>query len=432
MGIETQEANSILFVGNGIDLLAGFKTDYPSFLEYYKYHYSGVLKKYVLEKVNEVSYSNISGQAVFIDSSKVVDDILYATNGYINTFTYQNLRYGRGQMPHEKRLFNRDVFIDDILGSQFLIDNKFVMEESVVINRPNTWITYFISRYLVNKSMGNNWIDLESLIKDNALKDSKIIYTYEKHVSEMYGEHVNISKRKVDDFYKMKVLLLEYLKLEKKKNVNEIKLESGELDTYETILNFNYSDTYCLPKGFLITQPLNSKSIGPQKIYIHGDKRSENGKKIVFGYDDGLTKDLMTFKHLVKENSKIYSKTSQLLELATYNSENNINSARLPERSSITKIGILGHGIGEADYNYFETLADFETVTIEVYWYYYRDELGNKTKTNNKEALNKAVINMVHEMETRFKKMLLHKMIIEQRIVFKELEYEVKAKHEES
>lgn len=416
MGIqESNINNSVLFVGNGIDLLAGYKTDYPSFLEHYNEHYSAVIKKYVSKKVNDLNYSTFAGTSIFVENFKVIDDVLYGTNGYINTLINRNLLYGSGQSPQDKQLFYRELFVDEILGSRYLINSKFITKEDVVVNKPNTWITYFISIYLLNKSRGKNWIDLEELIKDNALKESKLSYTYEKHVRDMYGDVIDFSKRKVDDFYKMKVHLLEYLKLEKKKEINKIGLTSNDLWGYNIFLNFNYDDTYCLPHESTIQD----------KVYIHGNKLSENGRKIVFGYDDGLTKDPITFKPLVKQNSKTYSKTSQLLELATYNSENGIRTFRLPEKSSIAKIGILGHGIGEADYNYFETLADFDKVIIEVYWYYYRDEDGNKTKSNNKEALNKAVINMVHEMETRYKKVLLHKMIIEQRIIFKELEYNV-------
>lgn len=66
-------------------------------------------------------------------------------------------------------------------------------------------------------------------------------------------------------------------------------------------------------------------------------------------------------------------------------------------------------------------------VKLEVFWYkfQYKDNEGKLIEKNNKQEAIDAVINMIHEMEKRQSRTILHRMLIEQRIKFTELKYNV-------
>lgn len=430
--------DNILFIGNGLDRLAGYNTDYPSFLKYYMSHYIKALEGKYIKLINDRNY--------FIKTGKVGPDIkLLLDQDLCKLIIEEQIdATPRSELSEEiKTAYYKDKvgtlqkLVGD-LGGEFSLNNLEIptlsndvynkSKERDVQGNLNSWLVYFQYLWLKGQERGENWADLEHVIFLNSklgLLDgvNPQIESYEKVVSKL---EINSSKKiKERDFKEMKDLLTHYLKNEKRRELEfEIDIHTTQLDKYGTVLNFNYGTTYCVPKK------------SGNEFWIHGNL--EDGKNIVFGYDDGMLIEKSIERRHPDAKDKLYqyktdmhkqfSKTHQLLNLTTYyQNEKSKRNIKLPSKTDVIHIGILGHGVGAADYNYFETLCDFNSVKIEVFWYTY--EYHGKDRelhtVDNKAELLDSVMKMLQEMESRLGYVIAHKMLIEQRIIFTELNYEV-------
>ncbi len=83
----------------------------------------------------------------------------------------------------------------------------------------------------------------------------------------------------------------------------------------------------------------------------------------------------------------------------------------------ISRISIVGHSIGEQDYSYFFSILDrnIDFISIHCLWYEYNEG------ANNKESMKEALFEMLTSYEKYSNKRILHKMIFESRIKFKEV-----------
>lgn len=416
------DKNNILIVGNGLDLLTGYKTDYVSFLKYYGNHYVKMHEKVIANTLEKNQIKTRNGKP--IDTRELLYCFLKDNSeANVNAFLRKKQMDIIGENQYGKYIdIVRYPDLNTMLYTETWKSIPTMKNVDEIIEVLNTWLTYFQEVYFKNLLNGDNWIDLEHLILKNVISKDEIDYSYEEHLENL-GVTLTANEQ-FAEFLDMKRMLVEYLMIEKMTEKNEIKVDDYVFSNYGTILNFNYSTNECFRhENRYCTTVWGISEYTPFEIFIHGEFYNEN--KIVFGFDDGIAKDSTTKRNLLTTKDKKYSKTSQLLSLATHNSEYGVN-IELPRTKEIAKIGVLGHGLGEADYNYFETLANFETVIIEVFWYKFRDkETGKKTDENNKQALMDSLVNMIHEMEERKGEVILHKMLIEQRIIFREFEYRV-------
>lgn len=55
------ERTNVLIVGNGIDRLAGYNTDYLSFLKAHLSHYTKLINQHIDKKISELGYQNFMG-----------------------------------------------------------------------------------------------------------------------------------------------------------------------------------------------------------------------------------------------------------------------------------------------------------------------------------------------------------------------------------
>lgn len=384
------DKNNVLFVGNGIDLLNGYKTDYISFLiskkEYYQYLYVKEIENMLDSKVFYVADMMKEEK---LDVFEFIQSACIKKNEHeIDTMIAKYEMYDRERFEantHKNRTIssilepktNAQLLMKEVSKLSLSPNNKFFNVANLTLEninsciRPNIWISYFMCCSVKGILSGENWIDLEGLIFMNAKKNSeKLIleYTIEEHKEKYYNSDCDIHSQ----FDEMKKILSEYLSNATSCEGKLKNLRCSELSKYGTVLNFNYSSSNLL----MNTEPAR------EEICIHG--KIEDGKKIVFGYDDGMLSDVNTHEYDCREGYERMSKTYQLLDLSLNYQLNRMNvEKKLPSRDNILHIGILGHSIGDADYNYFSTLCNFDNVIIEVFWYNFLSNGDNHTSLKN-------------------------------------------------
>ncbi len=420
------DKNNILIVGNGLDRLAGYNTDYLSFLKNNMSHYSKLIDEHIDRKLDTLIYEDFySHSEVKLPRPKlkwsVITNTRFSDPNEVGLITR---RFRKRQTSNEIEIRNLQSYFD----KDRIINKEYYLSEIKSLEKVNTWIAYFIAYHVKHQNYNGYWVDLERLIFNNESSKSKIELKYVDFLKEYTtlndGEIFQVKHK---DFLEMKELLVEYLKKEKNKKLQKRKqIDYTPLRKYGTILNFNYSTSDLLnPNLNWRTPRIEPHQI--DEIFIHGN--FDNGKNIVFGFDDGMSLNRQTNEYEINSiHSKKYSKTHQLLTLATSVNSKLEEQVKIPEKYKIPTLGVLGHSIGQADYNYFETLCDFDDIILEIFWYSfeYQDKTGKRVRSDNKQESIDAVINMIHEMEKRQKKTLLHRMLIEQRIVFKQLHHESK------
>lgn len=412
------DKNNVLFVGNGIDLLNGYKTDYVSFLLSEKEQYKSLFIQGIQKKLSSVKIGNN-----FNSQESKIDIFNYFELLYINSEPGAFQKYLRTNNLFIKPNNDNSYIYAKLelnLDSIFFKVSEVTKTDFEQCPTSNIWLSYFITCYLDGVLSGNNWIDLEGLIYKNVKKintmDSteQLEYTIFDHKMLYYNDELDI----YSDFLEMKKKLSKYIIVEKSVSKTKVELKCNELEKYGTRINFNYSYSRLLPVD-------DGSNMSPDEFFIHG--LTIDAENIVFGYDDGMLTNVETYEYEY-DNKEFYkmSKTYQLLQLSLiYQNEKRDSNIIIPKRDNIKYIGVLGHSISEADYNYFYTLCDFDKVVIEVFWYKYSitNTNGESENKDNQLALMENLISMIHEMERQTQKKILHRMLIEQRIIFRELKY---------
>ncbi len=432
--------SNVLIIGNGFDRQLGLKTDYISFLdwidakgEYFEeviFEGANMFKEWLLETNHEVNEEwieifinivknhgkEINGAKRFLDKIKVKYHIPNNYSDVLKTKGRENII--RFLLP----LTNRKIFNN---------------------HKPKTnlWFSYFnyLRRYknidpnlnfIFKEFLGENgqWIDLETLIEKNIISDIKIltksgadltILNFAGYVLNDKLTDNDIKEKLWNDFKDFKLLLAEYIKLqyypfnEGFNKVKGIPLLEGYF--FHKVINFNYTNFYF----DIHTFDNNSRfKLTREDVYnVHGVGNDK--ENIVFGFDSFFTNenivsegksqleiDLLKDKDLVK-----YSKIQQLLELQKDKPEFNIGI--------VDKLSILGHSIGEQDYNYFFSIMDnnIDRIKLEYLWYRYNDN----QEFDNRQSGQEALFNMINAYEKYANKRVFHKMIFEGRIKFREV-----------
>ena len=175
---------------------------------------------------------------------------------------------------------------------------------------------------------------------------------------------------------------------------------------YNSVINFNYTN--------YVIESNNS-------YYVHG--KVTDIKKVVFGFDVNIKNGVFdkderksSFEIELSKNKSLsrFSKVSQLFELQ-------IDKPPFINRGLIRELAIVGHSIGEQDYSYYFSLLDrkydgnecVDFISIVGLWYTFGDK-------DNKEEMKESLFEMLTQYERYANKKVLHRMIFEGRIKFKE------------
>jgi len=382
--------STLLVLGNGFDLNAGYKTRYDDFF---------------------------SSRRLSLKSS--IDLI-------------ENLLSNLNNLTTHKASYILNIYFSNIEVKKLLL-----------------WDWYFLFRYINIKTDNINWCDVESNIHEfvsNKVNNDKIdtinVYKIFNHIK---GITINSAQQllfefnddSVGDFNRLFALILKrcystkirendietsilelflddlkefesefmsYIELQKndlyQEKSNTLFKQLGCLDSDFYILNFNYTNpTYGL------TNELKKKYKFSDNI--HGSIKDGN---IIFGVDQSLLDNKNYNFMFSKTARKIYSKNNQRIsDLSVIN-------------KSISKIVIYGHSLNDADFSYFISMFDYfniynSDITLEYYFTIYKEEEKNRII----KECNSRIINLIYKYSNHKNSdtSLLHKLVLEKRLLVK-------------
>ncbi len=435
--------DEVLIIGNGFDRKLGLKTDYVSFLDWMKKEGYGVGSNFK-ERSEKIEYN--LGYDTTVSRIQLYKEFSSKSIDFLGKkFNIRNPISGNYfNEPTENKLANDLLYLlPEIIGNTSLIKTKeaniwFSFIQLLCYEKEHRLLKLDISKFEKYLGAEGNWVDIEGLIQKSievrvqhdyfkqgifSIVNYFDIFSLANLLTIDISENHQKTKEKIyelvwNDFLDFKKTLSNYLVMvSNKKDASWSKYdivskkykesESGEksiiqMTYYHKIINFNYTDFF---------------KENSQVYYVHGN--SNDGKEIVFGLDmeikGGLLHDTerkTTFEINLNKNKQLlrFSKISQLLNLQVDKESSQFNK--------ISILTIVGHSIGEQDYSYYFSILDrnVDHIMIICLWYEY-NEGGN----NNKESLKDALFEMLTNYEKFSNKRVLHKMIFEGRIKFKEV-----------
>lgn len=169
-----------------------------------------------------------------------------------------------------------------------------------------------LATYLIGKAQLNKWVDIENEIT--------------RYSVEVKDETVNVKK----DFESLKVALMHYLREAQKAEIDEkskaFEMMKNELESANTIYNFNYTDSI-----FKVARILNI-DIKDKHFYVHGSLENSN---IILGVQDNSG---INPKHIFFD--KAYNRN--------FGKSNIIKSL-----NNHCNLVLFGHSLGITDSSYF-------------------------------------------------------------------------------
>ncbi|WP_155287879.1 AbiH family protein [Lacticaseibacillus zhaodongensis] len=190
---------------------------------------------------------------------------------------------------------------------------------------------------------------------------------------------------------------------------------------YVQVLNFNYSLPTIEKTKYLHYYPLTPS------LNIHGsiedaEVSDSNISGIIIGYDYQILLDL---PELVDDMAP-FTKTFRISELNTALAKSPNNSRNMHLNYEVDKISIIGHSLSSADDSYFRTIFDAAdlydgTVILEYRYTNYpgRDQ-SISIETESLQKINALLIRYVTASRQENKDNLLHKLLLENRLILRE------------
>ena len=370
--MENNEATKqLLIIGNGFDLACGLKSKYNDFFyDLYKKN----PQNYSITEKNNYWHKLFKGLVKFNEKS-----ILGWTDIELQILT---------ELMNVEFLYNSDLFLniepqmseDSIKAyiSRFILTIadafKYYDEDSVL----NTFVV--LTQTLHEIDVFDKSSTFDKLKKD--LKEfEKAFASYLNNELERNGDDYHFNSSRLFD----KLLLQNHLSRHYQYNRTDID------DNTRQIISFNY------------TQPSLHDSIR----YIHGNLENKN---IIFGIDYDSVSNLFNYHPLE------FTKSYRILE-------NKLNS-KVSISSDIKNILFYGHGLGEADYSYFQSI--FDTVDLYhgnakliFYWTQFGDQDQYIVQVEN-------VVRLIEKYGQTFTnkdhgRNLFTKLLLENRIIFVEI-----------
>lgn len=403
-----ESIKQLLIIGNGFDLACGLKSSYKDFLDNYLKSISSTDSKMYWEKY----FQNMS----YLNSSN--DDYTWTD---IETQIFTQLQ-------------NVEFIIENELLKNRFYENKdeLVRKIEISLNGSNSNLNFdsLLQTFYLLKSVFEYYMIGNQLTLNTALNKIKTdLLKLEDHFTSYLTNEIQNANSKIETnneiatniftensyFIKSRILfatlLLFYMNinetpffvppLERLQETSDSNFISYYLDV-QILSKFNIVENYVL--SFNYTKPFPFPNIRN----IHGNLNNWN---IIFGIDYDKVNTFFS------NQPTQFTKSYRILE-------NKLNSdMTIP--SDLNKILFYGHGLGEADYSYFQTIFD----TVDLYH-------GNTkliffwNNFNDKDQYNiqvERVTNLIEKYGQTFTnkdhgRNLFTKLLLENRIIFEQID----------
>ena len=403
-----ESIKQLLIIGNGFDLACGLKSSYKDFFDNYLKSISSTDSKMYWEKY----FQNMS----YLNSSN--DDYTWTD---IETQIFTQLQ-------------NVEFIIENELLKNRFYENKdeLVRKIEISLNGSNSNLNFdsLLQTFYLLKSVFEYYMIGNQLTLNTALNKIKTdLLKLEDHFSSYLTNEIQNANSKIETnneiatnvftensyFIKSRILfatlLLFYMNvnetpffvppLERLQETSDSNFISYYLDV-QILSKFNIVENYVL--SFNYTKPFPF----PNLRNIHGNLNNWN---IIFGIDYDKVNTFFS------NQPTQFTKSYRILE-------NKLNSdMTIP--SDLNKILFYGHGLGEADYSYFQTIFD----TVDLYhgntkliffWNNFNDKdqynLQVERVTNLIEKYGQTFTNKDHGRN------LFTKLLLENRIIFEQID----------
>ena len=404
----TERIKQLLIIGNGFDLACGLKSRYKDFFDNYlssitssdsKMYWEKYFQKisYLNSGKDDYSWTDIETQ-IFIQLQNVE---LLIDNNLINRryYEYENELIEEIEISLEKS--NSKLNLESILDTFYLLWNLF--EYNMIGNqlKLNTASNKIKKDLLELEEHFTNYLSNEM---QNA--NSKI---------ETNNEIAINSFPENDYFIKSRILLLTLLLFYTdintttyiSQNLEDLQNKSDSMSLIDDLLDIQYLSNSNIIKNYVLsfnyTQPFQITN----QRNIHGNLKHRN---IIFGIDYDKVNSYFS------NQPTQFTKSYRILE-------NKLNSDMVIP-SDIDKILFYGHGLGEADYSYFQAIFDtvdlyHSNTQLVFFWNNFNEEDQYKIQvervTNLIEKYGQTFANKDHGRN------LFTKLLLENRIIFEEI-----------
>lgn len=405
-----ESMKQLLIIGNGFDLACGLKSSYKDFFEnYLKSIYSTSSKMYWERYFQQMSYlysdnddyswTDIETQ-IFIQLQNVE---FLIDNNLINRRYYENKNELIEEIEISLEKSNSKLNLESILDTFYLLWNVF---------------EYYIT---------DNQLKLSTAL-DKIKED---LFKLEEHFTKYLKNEIQNANRKIETnneiattiftensyFIKSRILFASLLLFHI--NVNDTPLSVPSIEILQkfvnsnlltetldvdSLSNFGIVENYVL--SFNYTKPFQF----PNLRNIHGNLKRRN---IIFGIDYDKVNTFFL------NQPTQFTKSYRILE-------NKLNSDMVIP-SDLNKILFYGHGLGEADYSYFQAIFDtvdlyHSNTQLVFFWNNFNEEDQYKIQvervTNLIEKYGQTFANKDHGRN------LFTKLLLENRIIFEQINLE--------
>ena len=409
--MENNEATKqLLIIGNGFDLSCGLKSSYKDFFDNYFKSVSSTNPKvyweryfqnmsYLNSNKDDYSWTDIETQ-IFIQLQNVE---FLIQNELLNNKFYENKDDQIKEIELSLSKSNSQLNLDSLLRTFYLLKSVFEyymignqLKLNTALNKIKTDLlklenhfTNYLSKEIQN---ANSKIETNNENATNIFTENGYFIKSRILFATLLLFHMNVDET---PFYVPPIEILQNIKDSKRLiealNVNFLS-NFGKVENY--VLSFNY------------TQPFQFTNLRN----IHGNLNNGN---IIFGIDYDKVNTFFS------NQPTQFTKSYRILE-------NKINS-NIVIPSDINKILFYGHGLGEADYSYFQAIFD----TVDLYhgntqlvffWNNFNDEdqynIQVERVTNLIEKYGQTFSNKDHGRN------LFTKLLLEYRIIFEQINLE--------